>query len=56
MSHRAHVPYRDARAHFRILCATMHTLGCLNFLPRGTPSIFDGVFCVNGPLLPGGVL
>ena len=56
MFHRAHAPYREARAHFRILCASRPTLGCLNFLPGETPSFFDGVFCVNGPALSGGVL
>jgi len=47
MRHRARL-LRDARAHFRILFAIRPSVGCPTSRYSSTPSIFDGVFCVNG--------
>jgi|GEM_PF-6325736 hypothetical protein len=39
---------RDVRAHFRLLFAIGPSVGCPTSENTSTPSIFDGVFCVNG--------
>lgn len=47
MSRRVSISPRDTRAHFRILGSHQPCVSCLRQGPVTTPSIFDGVVCVN---------